>query len=91
VSLQWTNAAASLGRSGGPQHREAARRAQRATARARAQELTPVLADLRSQGVASLRGIARAFEERGFLTADKERQLVAGAGLPRARELEGAP
>jgi hypothetical protein len=50
-----------------------------------------VLADLRSQGVASLRGIARAFEERGFLTADKERQLVAGAGLPRARELEGAP
>ena len=56
----------------GPELREAARRARKAASHKHAQELAPTIADLRSQGVTSLRRLARALEERGVLTASEK-------------------
>jgi DNA invertase Pin-like site-specific DNA recombinase len=56
----------------GPQHHEAARRARQAASREHAQGLAPMITELRSRGITSLGGIARALEERGVLTASKK-------------------
>ena len=56
----------------GPEHQAAAVRARKAASREHAQELAPTIADLRSQGVTSLRRLALALEERGVLTASKK-------------------
>lgn len=52
-----------------PEHHEAAARARRRLPNARAAELAPVISELRSDGVTSLGGLARALTERGIPTA----------------------
>jgi len=66
VKLGNPNGAAALRRAGkgGAPLREAVTR----NAEAHARDLAPVLEELRSQGVTSLRGIAAALNERGMLT-----------------------
>lgn len=49
--------------------RQAGRQAQADKAKARAQDLAPLIAELRDAGVTSLRGIARELAERGISTA----------------------
>lgn len=51
------------------QNNGAGREALQARSKARAAELAPTIAELRSQGVASLGGLARALTERGIPTA----------------------
>ncbi|WP_375460030.1 recombinase family protein [uncultured Enterovirga sp.] len=51
------------------EHHEAALRARQAGSEARAAELAPVIAELRSSGLTSLHGLARALTERGIPTA----------------------
>jgi DNA invertase Pin-like site-specific DNA recombinase len=50
--------------------RAAGRAAQADRARARAADIAPVIADMRSEGVTSLRTLAKGLEERGITTAN---------------------
>jgi hypothetical protein len=49
-------------------HRRAAREVRQARADAKAADLAPIVRELQSGGVMSLKGVAKAFNERGVLT-----------------------
>jgi hypothetical protein len=53
----------------GAKVREAALRVRRKRAEARAADLAPIIADIRRDGITSLKGIAKALNARGIPTA----------------------